>query len=670
MSWPHTRISNAPIRHLLRCRLQPSVISFLQVEHPGKASSGSLSKRPRENLATRHVVNSPHFASAGFVVEKALVIKRSASRMVLPRTGLNRAISIAILQQVGAVSRIQKVALRTFFFFFSLIVALSIYTEVIRQSGDFGWDEAAHALRGLIIARDLKQGDWLGFLYDSYRQVYWPPVHSWLTGIAFLIGGTSTTAARTVSLVAFVMAAWAIYLAALQMEKQDGDVAATVAATLFMTSPSLIAFAGQSMLEIPGLLFLILTFLVYFKLNSGVHQPRDYALLGLAVSATYFVKSNYGALLVIAIFTVSLIEAGLRPSQLLTRANLYAVLPLLVLFPIWFAYAPKLTETWRTLINQPFGVTEPYGPEGLLFYPLGFLRVSGSAWILGLLLISLLVALKFRQDKNVKFLITLVLIQVLIGQIHHTKVDRHIFPTLPALFLLTGHVLARWWRWSEQVNKGVKRWLPRLCTALIVASSINLFVAALRPSSTSYDTETIRSIVAAVPADGTTLLIGSSDIRNPSPPPLDWELVADENLLAASQTGTTADWEAVQNIISAMHSGNFPDWVKDAILPLVNRAEGRMRSLYLGLPPHAAYSRSRDGFRTYLRALARSYPFDCAVVITSMAAGARYPMSYLEPGLQEVGLYSASTEKLQRRNIRIDVYRRPATLDGTEWKSS
>ena len=563
----------------------------------------------------------------------------------------------------------QKVALRSFFFLFSLIVAFSIYAQVIRPSGAFGWDEAAHALRGLIIARDLRQWDWLGFLYDSYRQVYWPPLHSWLSGVAFLIGGASTIAGRTVSLATFVLATYAIYLAALQMEKHNGDVAAIVAAILFVTSPSLIAFAGQSMLEIPGLLFLILTFLVYFKLSNNASQPGKYVLLGLGVTATYFVKSNYGVLLFIALTAVSLIEAGFRPSRLLTRSNLYTLLPLFVVFPIWFAHPVKLTETWRTLVNRPSGVTEPFGLEGLLFYPLAFLRVSGSVWIVALLLITLLLALRFRHETSIKFLIALVLSQALIGQMHHTKVDRHLFPILPALFLLAGHVIAHWWGQGEQIKNGIRFWLPRLATALILISCIKLFAASLQPLSIHYDSELIRHVAAVVPANGRTLFIGSSDIQDPSPPPLDWELVANENLLAATQTGTTMDWEAVQKMISAMRSPNFPGWVKDAMLPLLTRTEGKMRSLYLGQPPHAAYSQSQEGFNAFLRALVGSYPVDSAVVMTSMAAKARYPLNYIEPSLQEVGLRSISTQRLKSRNIRIDVYRYLAPVLGPQQNS-
>jgi hypothetical protein len=37
----------------------------------------------------------------------------------------------------------------------SLIAGCAIYVFIILRGGDFGWDEAAHALRGLTIAYDI-----------------------------------------------------------------------------------------------------------------------------------------------------------------------------------------------------------------------------------------------------------------------------------------------------------------------------------------------------------------------------------------------------------------------------------------------------------------------------------------------------------------------------------
>lgn len=562
---------------------------------------------------------------------------------------------------LGPVNRTQKLALRTFFFCFSLFVGWSIYTRVILPSGAFGWDEAAHALRGLIIADDIKQGDWLGFLYDSYRQVYWPPGHSWLTGIAFLIGEPSTVTARAVSLISFVMAASAIYLAALQLTKRNSELAAIIAGTLFMTSPSLITFASLSMLEIPGLLFLILTFLAYFKLSHAPGSPpRPYVLLGLAITATYFIRSNYAILVFLAIFINSLIEAEFRPQSLLTRNNLYAVLPMLVVFPIWFAYPPKLIDTWRMLINQPVGVTDPFSLGGFLFYPLAFFRVSGSVWTFALLLSSLVLGLRFRHDKNIRFLIALVLIQVFIGQVHQTKVDRYVFPAMPALFLLAGYVFARWWNSGNQGKTRMWSWGPRLAVAVIFCSSVNLFVNSLRPSSMSYDSDVIRYIAAAAPENDTTLLIGSMDMHNPSPPVLDWHLAVEQDLMAATQSGATVDWEVVQKLAANLNGRVIPTWLSDTILPVLSRGEHsrRIRSLYLGLPSYASYSQSPEAFNAFLPVIANTYPFDCAIVITSLAPEARYPVDFIDPGLQRIGLQSVSNKKFQTGNIRVDVYRR------------
>ena len=42
----------------------------------------------------------------------------------------------------------------------------------------------------------------MGLLIDSYFQIYWPPLHSWLIGIPFLLMGPDLEVARAVSVVA------------------------------------------------------------------------------------------------------------------------------------------------------------------------------------------------------------------------------------------------------------------------------------------------------------------------------------------------------------------------------------------------------------------------------------------------------------------------------------
>jgi hypothetical protein len=129
-----------------------------------------------------------------------------------------------------------------------------------------------------------------------------------------------------------------------------------------------------------------------------------------------------------------LIEARFRLHRLLTSYNFYTVLPILVIFAVWYAYPSKLIITWQALINYPIGVSEPFSIEGLLYYPRALLRLSGSIWLFSLFICSTLIAFKFKHDKQVRFLLIFVVIQFLLGELHQTKVDRHICPIMPLFF--------------------------------------------------------------------------------------------------------------------------------------------------------------------------------------------------------------------------------------------
>ncbi|MBI4382182.1 MAG: glycosyltransferase family 39 protein, partial [candidate division NC10 bacterium] len=451
----------------------------------------------------------------------------------------------------------------------SLITGYLIYTHLIVPGGPLSWDEASHALYGLTITYDLQQGDWVGFIYDTYRQVYWPPIHSWLTGIGFLIAGPGAVTARTVSLLAFIMIAPTLYLAARQMRQQQRELAGVIAAALFLTSPPLVSFAALSMLEVPGLLAMTVTFLIYFKLTGGDASRRMCLLLGLAVTLTYFVKSNYGILVFMAIVISQLIDTRFHVRPLLTRCNLYAVLPMVIIFPVWFAYPPKLIATWRFLVNYPVGVTEPFGVSGWSFYPLAFFRLSGDAWLFGLLLASLLAAFRFRRDKNVRFLLVFVLTQLVIGQLHHTKLDRHIFPILPALFLLAGYLLAEWWCRSRRPKKILQFWLPRLLTGALCLNAINLFSVSLHPPPAD-DSETISGMIAtAVRETGITLIIGTRDVLLPNPPRLDWQLITQEQVMQAPRAGSVRPIEEERKIAAALTRYPLPAWLSEKILAVV-----------------------------------------------------------------------------------------------------
>ena len=100
----------------------------------------------------------------------------------------------------------------------SLLIGLLVYVQLLLPRGPFLWDEAAHGMKGLLIAHDLQTGNLFAFLLDSYRQVLYPPLHSWALSLFFLVLGPSVVTAAAVSLVCFVATSIMLYVASYLLE--------------------------------------------------------------------------------------------------------------------------------------------------------------------------------------------------------------------------------------------------------------------------------------------------------------------------------------------------------------------------------------------------------------------------------------------------------------------
>ena len=540
----------------------------------------------------------------------------------------------------------------------SLFTGWRIYTLMIVPGGPFRWDEAAHALRGLLIADDLRNGAALGFFLDTYRQVYWPPLHSWSTGLAFLIAGPSTVPARTCSLVAYLLTVPILYLAARCMEKTAREIAGLSAVTLFLTSPSLIDFASQCMLEALGLLAVTLTILIYFEVGRDEVPAWKHVLLGLGITFAYFVKSNYGILLFLTVAVTLLSDAKFRPRALLTRANYYVALPMLVIFPLWFAYPKKLVTTWQAMVNVPSEMTEPYSMEGLLFYPRAFMHLSGSEWLCALFLLSLLVAFAFRRERNVKFLLILVILQMVIGELHHDKMDRHILPLLPALYLLAGYVAARGWSRLQRSRGALRSRLAYALAGVLLLHAVSIGPASMRPYTTAPGTEADEYIAMVVRNGAPAFVLGTMDPCQLSPPLIDWQLITREGLMTIHQAGSLNQIEEEMRLASIVEHSRMPAWLVDAIRPVLTRSDqpAMSRTLYLGLPADAVYSSSEEELGGFLEQTLLRTPCRSLVVVTSLSDQARYPLARVALTLQKAGMHPLSTKFFYEAGMRVDVY--------------
>lgn len=536
-----------------------------------------------------------------------------------------------------------------------------VLVELVAAHRPPGWDEAAHALQGALIAHDVRTGDLLGFLFDTYRQVYWPPLHSWLVGAAFLVAGPSMEAARAVSVLAFVFLAPMLFIVARTVEPRYGTIAGSLAAALTLTCPGIVALASANLLELPALLALSWTMLVYCRLDRDPGAaPASHALLGVSVVVTYLAKTNYGVLLVICIALTKLIAARFRLSPLLTRKNLYAVLPLVLFCVIWFAWPPKIVTTWSSLVNSPYGGEQGRGLAGFLFFPRAIVQLTGSTSVL--LWAGIALAWRWRREPGIGFMLVVAITQFVIGELHHTKLVRHIVPMFPPMFVLTGVAGARLWEWLK-VNRSADGTMAVALLAGLAVLQVAAFGVPGRSPVQTMRSEVIRQgvdvleYVSVQARTRTPTLVVNLTRPWPHPPVVDWHLVSQGHL------PVTASDETMQRIHGRRHAVTLdrlgiPKSLQARARRVLDRydAPSMTRTLVVTSPKRP------DQLATLLNARIRVDPPESIIALVGASDTATMTVDFIEPALVETGYRRVSIREFTRAKgfeVRIYVYRRP-----------
>jgi 4-amino-4-deoxy-L-arabinose transferase-like glycosyltransferase len=537
----------------------------------------------------------------------------------------------------------------------SAVAGWMVFTNLVLLDRPPLWDEACHILQGSLIAYDVRQGDLFATLFDTYRQIYWPPLQPWLVGVAFLTAGPSLETARAVSVLALVLLAPTLYLIARTVELRHGILAGCVAAALALTAPGLIALSAVSMLEMPGLLALSCTLLVYCALERYPDAPpRAYVLLGFFTVVTYLVKTHLAVLIVISVILTKLIAARFDPRRLLTKQNLYAVLPLALFCAIWFAYPPRILYTWDALVNNPWGGEEARGLAGLLFYPRAIIQIVG--WTSVLLVGGIALAWKARDEPGIGFLAVIALVMFVIGEIHHTKLDRHIIPILPPLFVLTGVAGARLWAWLRAHG-----WMAQ--TEALVLLAIMAFLQSQTfgrldrvPRRAGYAVEVLNYVSAQAREHAPVLVLGTQTAK-PAPPVLDWNLVH-EGLLHVTSSGTAVDPPLERRLAVVMDDARIPQGLRARARRVFERydASTMARTLH-PFSRYALHDQSR-----YAAAVETTIGRDPPHAIIAMIATSdttTQTVDFVSPAIVSSGFRQTSVRDFPHAQTRVYVYRRP-----------
>jgi hypothetical protein len=531
-----------------------------------------------------------------------------------------------------------------------------VYVRLVLPSGSLSWDESAHALYGLLIASDIQNRDWPSLAYDTYRQVFWPPLHSWLTAGLFLAAGVSDVHARLGSVFAYALLPPILYLAGRRLGGPRGEVSGIIAAGLAMTSPLVLTWAARCMLDVPALVPFCATLLAYFRLADCGAPPRRFAWIGLLILATYFARTNYGILLAAAISLSEAAAAGFRPKPLLLRRGFYLALPLAMALAVWFAYPAKLAATWAALVNISPNPEETFTGQGLLFYPRAFFLHSASPWLFSLYVAAFLWGIRRREDARVRTLVFLISLQLILGEFHHSKASRYILPAFPAMFLLAGYLAACRWDDLGKALGRLSRRLGRLGPAgLLVLLMVHAAGQARQAEpfvKPHYEAAArlARDLAGIFGQAQPTMLLGTWDLR--LIPPIDWGLSAKERVVGVAQTGFVGQAAQRRALRSALHRLRLPPGWKAAAFRVLGRADepGRNLTRYTASAEMAGSPQlAAELARPDLRQL---------IVLTSTDERAALPLSLFEPALAGAGWRQASAILFADIRVRADIYRR------------
>lgn len=336
-----------------------------------------------------------------------------------------------------------------------LLVGGMIFVNRILAGDAFNKEEASHALYALWLVKDLKALDLNAFWYDTQRQMIWPFLHSWLLAIFFFVFGVGYTSARLMSLLFFSLSMVLIYLLSAKMLKRDGPRVGLLAVALAATSPLMLRFAAQNMLEGLGA-FLFLAAAYAYLVAEERKLTLYYIPLAFLIGLSIYTNYLYAYLLLPAFMVATLSKLGpilveaIRLSRKGEKAaipfiwwafkKLIVLLVLLLFAAAWFSFSfsRKILLLIGSIFKYSGGVEVKGLWQGLLYYPKVIIsECSFSPWLGIFLLISLFlpfVASRYRGlHKLFIYVWTILLLLILTIP---AKAPQMIYIILPFIFII------------------------------------------------------------------------------------------------------------------------------------------------------------------------------------------------------------------------------------------
>lgn len=161
-----------------------------------------------------------------------------------------------------------------------------------------GSDRNGHFVTSIRFALAFEELNFRQVLNDIKGTTLYTPLHGLVLGLTLLIGGFDHRLGTIPSAIAWAATIVLIYKIARDMidDPVEGRLAGAVAAIFALASPVPRYFAGDVMFESLGAAFTVLAIWLYMRARSNPGDLVRWRLFALAITALFYVKTNYWSL--------------------------------------------------------------------------------------------------------------------------------------------------------------------------------------------------------------------------------------------------------------------------------------------------------------------------------------------------------------------------------------
>lgn len=466
------------------------------------------------------------------------------------------------------------------------VAALCIYFQLIQPQGPPTWDGAEHALYGRHVYSAVESGNVHDFFIATASQNLWPFLHSWLLALMFLITGPSFFTARIVSLLLWICTAAVTMMMTRKLmipsvpfdehpptqliTADPPTVAALTALLLFLTSPMMMLYAAQPMLEMQGAFLTILT------LSAAMGKGKKSALMtGLLLLITLFTKYVYAQLLAVALGLnlVFDIIGAFRTACLRRKMMISLMLETVLIFGpavtggiLWFLRPDARAGYMAAMDNPSIANYSVMSPVNLIIYPVLLLLYYFASPLTGLPVLGLLFRQPFRSRSH-RIGSLYILASVLMLTVYWYKLTRAVFTVAPVMFAVASAnvaVMSRTDRTGRWARIGIILILCHIPFAFIPGRLLTIHPAMRQEAAHMFNFEqalesALASVARAAAGRGPVGIIG--DFHTVNPPLVRW-------VFQQNGTGQAVNAYSLVNWSKPVDRLDLADTMKSAHVPI------------------------------------------------------------------------------------------------------